>query len=343
MARSTAVIAFAVAVLSPLACAATPKEEAKPAVGSDEVLVEAGDVKITRAELEKREANRLAPIQQQEYQLLRQAASDMMAERLLDKEASSRGITREALLKEIDSKAEAPSQAEVASIFEQNKQRLPTGMTEEDAKQEIADRLRVRNIGQVRTKYKEDVLAKSGIKIHLQPPRSEVPIPAIAPATGPEKAPVTIVEFADYQCPYCQRAEPTVQELLTRYPDKIRLVHRDFPLDSHQRAVPVSKAAYCAGEQGKFWEYRHSIYQKPSDFSDDDLKKRAGELGLDTTAFGACYASDKHEDTIRTSAAEGGTLGVTGTPTFFINGRMLVGAQPLEAFRQIVDEELGAR
>lgn len=343
MSRPTAVIAFAAALLSPLACAAAPREDSKPAVGGDEVLVEAGEVKITRAELEKREANRLAPIKQQEYQLLRQAASDMMAERLLDKEASGRGMTREALLKEIDAKAEAPSQAEVTSIFEQNKQRLPTGMSEEEAKQEITERLRVRNIGQTRTKYKEGVLAKSGIRIHLEPPRSEVPFPAVAPVTGPEQAPVTIVEFADYQCPYCQRAEPTVQEVLSRYSGKIRLVHRDFPLDAHQRAVPVSKAAYCAGDQGKFWEYRHSIYEKPSDFSDEDLKKRAGEVGLDTAAFGACFASDKHDETIRTSASQGSSLGVTGTPTFFINGRMLVGAQPIEAFRTIIDEELTAK
>jgi protein-disulfide isomerase len=330
-------------VLSPLACAAAPRDTPKPAVGADEVLVEAGDVKITRAELEKREANRLAPIRQQEYQLLRQAASDMMAERLLDKEAAARGVSRDALLKEIDAKAEAPAQAEVISIFDQNKQRLPAGMTEDEAKQEIQERLRQRNVSQARTKYKEDVLARSGLRIHLDPPRTEVVIPAIAPATGPDQAPVTIVEFSDYQCPYCQKAEPTVQEVLSRYPGKIRLVHRDFPLDNHQRALPVSRAAYCAGEQGKFWEYHRNVYSKPTDFSDEDLKKRAGEVGLDAAAFGTCYASNKHDETIRGAAGQGSSLGVTGTPTFFINGRMLVGAQPFEAFRAIIDEELAAK
>lgn len=343
MSKPPAVIAFAVALLSPLACAASPREAPKPAVPADEVLAEAGDVKITRAELEKREANRLAPIRQQEYQLLRQAANDMMAERLLDKEAATRGITRDALLNEIDGKAEAPAQSEVTSIFDQNKARLPTGMSEEEAKQEIEQRLRQRNLSQVRTKYKEDILARSGLRVHLEPPRSEVPIPAVAPAVGPEQAPVTIVEFSDYQCPYCQKAEPTVQEVLARYPGKIRLVHRDFPLDNHQRAVPVSRAAYCAGEQGKFWEYHRNVYLKPADFSDEDLKKRAVEVGLDATAFGTCYASNKHDETIRAAAGQGSSLGVTGTPTFFINGRMLVGAQPFEAFRLIIDEELSGK
>ena len=340
MSRPTAVIAFAVAVLSPLACSASPEETPKPAARADEVLAEAGEVKITRAELEKREANRLAPIRQQEYQLLRQAASDMMAERLLDKEATTRGISRDALLAEIDAKAEAPVPAEVLSLFEQNKARLPTGMSEEEAKQEIELRLRQRNVGQARTKYKEAVLAKAGLRVHLDPPRTAVSVPANAPATGPEQAPVTIVAFSDYQCPFCQKAEPTVQEVLAKYPGKIRLIHRDFPLDNHQRAVPVSRAAYCAGEQGKFWEYHRNVYLKPADFSDEDLKKRATELGLDTAAFGTCYASNKHDEMIRAAAGQGTSLGVTGTPTFFINGRMLVGAQPLEAFRAIIDEEL---
>jgi protein-disulfide isomerase len=168
-------------------------------------------------------------------------------------------------------------------------------------------------------------------------------VPAIAPATGPEDAPITMVEFSDYQCPFCQKAEPTVQEVLAKYPGKIRLVHRDFPLDNHQRAVPVSRAVYCAGEQGKFWEFHRNVYLKPSDFSDEDLKKRAADLGLDAAAFGTCYASNKHDETIRAAAGQGTSLGVTGTPTFFINGRMLVGAQPFEAFRTIIDEELSAQ
>jgi protein-disulfide isomerase len=228
----------------------------------------------------------------------------------------------------------------VTALFDQNKQRLPAGMTEEEAKREIEQRLRQRNVAQVRTRYRQELLDRAGYRVRLEPPRSEVAVPAVAPATGPEQAPITIVEFADYQCPYCQRAEPTVQEVLARYPGKIRLVHRDFPLDNHQRAVPASRAAYCAGEQGKFWEYHRNVYEKPSDFSDDDLKRRAAELGLDAEKFGTCYASNRHDETIRAAAGQGTSLGVTGTPTFFINGRMLVGAQPVDAFRTIIDEEL---
>jgi protein-disulfide isomerase len=243
-------------------------------------------------------------------------------------------------MQEEEAKAAAPSEAEVAAFYEQNKQRLPPGMTREQALAEIQKRFRERNVAQARARYRRELLDRAGARVRLEPPRSQVAIPAGAPAQGPEQAPVTIIQFSDYQCPYCQRSEATVQEVLSRYAGKVRLVHRDFPLDGHPRAFPTSRAAYCAGDQGRFWEYHRGVFLKPSDLSEEDLKRRAGELGLDAAAFAACLASDRHDATIRAAFDQGVGLGVTGTPTFFINGRLLVGARPFENFKSIIDEEL---
>lgn len=342
MERSTTIAAWLLATAPLLACSpsAAARETPTPAPASGEVVAEAEGVKVTREELDRRVAERLTALRQQEYEIRRQALDEMLADRLVEKEAGTRGIESEAVLQEAEAKAPAPSEAEVAAFYEQNKQRLPPGMSREQALAEIQKRFRERNVAQARASYRRELLDRAGARVRLEPPRSKVVVPAAAPAQGPEQAPITIVQFSDYQCPYCQRSEGAVQDVLSRYSGKIRLVHRDFPLEGHTRAFPTSRAAYCAGEQGRFWEYHRGIFLKPSDLSDEDLKRRAGELGLDAAAFGTCLASDRHDATIRGAFEQGVSLGVTGTPTFFINGRLLVGARPFEQFKGVIDEEL---
>jgi protein-disulfide isomerase len=328
-----------------LACAASAREATPPAdsCNPEDVIAEAGAHKITRAELDKKVADSLVQIRQQEYEIRRQAVDEMMADALVTQEAAARKVSAEDLMKEVDAKVAEPTKEEIESFYEKNKARVPPQMSKEEALDQISRSMRERNLGVARAKYRGDLLSKANLRVRLYPPRSEVAIPAVAPALGPEQAPITIVEFLDYQCPYCQRSEPTVQEVLAKYPGKIRLVQRDFPLDGHPRALPAARAAHCAGEQGKFWEFHRDVLLKPGDLSDEDLKKRAGELGLDKEAFGTCAASDKHDATIRSAAAQGSSLGVTGTPAFFINGRMLTGARPVEQFSTIIDDELSSK
>jgi protein-disulfide isomerase len=340
---SRSILASLTVVLFPLlACTASAREASQAADGCNpqEVVAQAGEVKLTRGELDQKVAERLTQIRQQEYDIRRQAVDEILAERLLAQEAANRKLTPDDLMKEVDAKVPPPAQEEINEFFEKNKARVPPQMSKEEALDQITRSMRERNVAVARARYKGELLTKAGLKVSLQAPRSDVAVPAIAPATGPDKAPVTIVEFSDYQCPYCQRSEPTVQEVMAKYAGKVKLVHRDFPLDGHPRAVPAARAAYCAGEQGKFWEFHRDVLLKPGDLTDEDLKRRAGELGLDATAFATCSASDKHDATIREAAAQGASLGVTGTPTFFINGRMIVGARPIEQFSTIIDDEL---
>ena len=154
---------------------------------------------------------------------------------------------------------------------------------------------------------------------------------------------MTIVEFTDYQCPYCHRAQAVIDEVLARYSGKVRFVHLDFPLDGHPGAMPAARAARCAGEQGKFWEYHRSLMTAPGTLDEADLKARAGALRLDERAFATCLSSGRHDDAIQASLRQGEEQGVTGTPAYFVNGRMLSGARPVEAFAELIDSELAGR
>lgn len=162
------------------------------------------------------------------------------------------------------------------------------------------------------------------------------------PAWGPENAKVTVIEFSDFQCPYCRRFhEETLPQLRALYGDRIRFVYRDLPLTSiHGFAQGAAEAAECANEQGRFWEYHDLLFQNQTALQTPDLKAYAARLGLNQAAFDACVDSHKYADEVNADIDDASAAAVTGTPTFFINGRRLVGAQPLSAFQQAIDAAL---
>lgn len=163
---------------------------------------------------------------------------------------------------------------------------------------------------------------------------------------GKKDAPITIVEFSEYQCPYCARyVEETYTQLMAEYGDQIYYIFHDYPLPFHQHAQQTAVAARCAGEQGKYWEYHDLLFEKNEDWSaktkiEADLKSYAQSLGLNTNQFSTCLNSDKYDQAIKDDLALGAKVGVSGTPTFFINGTMLVGAQPFASFKRIIEESL---
>lgn len=165
------------------------------------------------------------------------------------------------------------------------------------------------------------------------------------PSTGPDNAPITIVEFSDYQCPFCQRwHEDTFKALMEAYPNQIRFVYRDFPLYSiHPQAEPAAEAANCANAQGKFWEYHESLFSEKMDLGPQAYLTYASELGLDINAFEQCLEKNEFIAEITADFNDGSNLGVSSTPTFFINGIMIVGAQPLNIFQSIIDMELAGK
>jgi len=199
---------------------------------------------------------------------------------------------------------------------------------------------------QRRTQARDEIigeLRKKGpaVRVALEAPRLNVTIDPSNPSMGSAGAPVTLIEFSDYQCPYCQRVEPTLKRVLATYKDKVRFVWKDFPLTQiHPQAFKAGEAAHCAGDQGKYWELHDVLFGKQAELQPDDLKRHALTLGLDADMFNKCLDSSKYAERVRDGVAEGGQLGVNSTPTIFINGRRLSGAQPYEVFAQMIDEEL---
>ena len=161
---------------------------------------------------------------------------------------------------------------------------------------------------------------------------------------GSAAAPVTIVEFSDFHCPFCRRVQPVLVQLLQKYRDRVRLVYKDMPIDSlHPQARGVAEAARCAAEQGRFWEFHDRVYANPPDGSDTTMQRYALESGADVARFESCRTTRRFQAEVEKDAREGTALGIDGTPGFYINGRFLSGAQPIESFTRIIDDELSPR
>ncbi len=162
------------------------------------------------------------------------------------------------------------------------------------------------------------------------------------PVLGPANAPVTIVEFSDFACPFCRQAADTLKRVREKYGERVRLVHKDFPLAMHGHANGAAMAARCAGAQGQYWAYRDALFAGHSGLAPADLKAVAESLGLDAAGFDSCYDSDRYRDRIEADVAEGTRLGVSGTPTFMIGDQRYVGNLSFQSFCSAIDKELSA-
>jgi protein-disulfide isomerase len=215
-------------------------------------------------------------------------------------------------------------------------QPLPSFTTLVDDEMQKADKLL--NSGVRPDKLYERLLADAVAP--TAPPAAHDVAVGEAPVKGPKNAPVTIVEWSDFQCPYCSRVEPTIQQIETQYGNKVKVAWKNQPMPFHPFARPAAMAAMAANEQGKFWEYHDKLFSNQQQLDRASLERYAQELGLDMGRFKGSLDSNKFESQIQADSAEGARLGATGTPTFYINGHQLVGAQPFESFKTIIDEEL---
>ena len=282
----------------------------------------------------------LQPLRNQEYEIKRKALDSLIEQKMLEVAAKKKGLTTEKLLdQEVNSKVPDPSDAELEGYY------VGLGRVTQpfaEVKSKLRDSYKQAKIRQAREDYLKTLRADSNVVVLFSAPRIEV---AYDPARlrGNPKAPVMIVEFSDYQCPYCHSVEPTVKELLTKYGDKISLSYRDFPLTAiHSQAMISAEASRCALEQGKFWEYHDQLFAA-SKLEKDDLIEYARNLKLDDKQFGSCLTSEKYKADIEKDEQEGRKAGVNGTPGFFINGVALSGAQGQEAFTRVIDDELARK
>jgi protein-disulfide isomerase len=280
----------------------------------------------------------LQDLRAREYQLRSQALEALVAQALLEREAKARGVAPAVLERtEILDKA-VVTEEEARGFYEANKARFGDA-SEKDVMQQIRAGLGQQREKQRRLAFAQELRSKYEVKILLEPLRTPVEV-GDAPIRGNPNAPVTVVEFSDFQCPFCARSRPTVARVREYYGDKVRWAFRHFPLDFHSQARKAGEAGACAGEQGKFWQMHDAMFANPAKLQVADLKQTAKALGLDSLAFDRCLDSGKYADRVERDVEFGARYGVSGTPAFFVNGRPLIGAQPFEAFQQVIDDEL---
>jgi predicted DsbA family dithiol-disulfide isomerase len=280
----------------------------------------------------------LRELRQRESQARHRGLDELIAEVLFEREAAARGLSVEEFVKtEITDKSRV-TPTEARAFYMANRARFER-IGEAEAIQRIIEGLGERRASDRRTALARELRTKYPVEVLLEPFRVEVGT-GDGPIRGNPDAPVTIVEFSDFQCPFCVRARPTIARVREAYGDRVRFAFRHYPLVIHELAPKAGEAVACANDQGRFWDMHDRLWQNPGQIQPADLKSHAAVLGLDLEAFGKCLDSGRHASQVRRDTEEGARLGVSGTPAFFVNGRLLVGAQPFENFARVIDEEL---
>jgi len=317
-------------------------QDKNPPQTSEPLAIFAGEP-IYENQLPAAEQAQLQRMLQQVYGVRRRALQTVLNKKLLEAEAKKRGGSVEDLVKsEVDSKVADPSDDEVKAHYQAHQGQINQPFDE--AKEKIRKELKDQEIQKARVAYVQGLMQRSisdgGVVVLIKPPKVEVSFDP-ARLRGDPKAPITIVEFSDYSCPYCRQAESTVNELLVKYQGKIKFGYRDFPLrQMHPHAELAAEAARCAGEQNKYWEYHDLLFANPDKQGRDDLIAQARGLQLDDKRFDECLSSGRYKPQIEQDIQLGMHSGVLSTPEFFVNGTSLHGAQPAQAFEKIINREL---
>jgi protein-disulfide isomerase len=308
---------------------------------ASQIAAELEGERITVGELDERAKERLYVRETRGgeasavYELRQEALDAWIEERVLALEAKRRGIDVDALIAEEVAARGPVTDEEVAAFYEKNRARV-RGRSLEQLSDDIRRHLQEQREQEVRTAFVE----KAKVDVHLEPPR--VQVSDSGPSMGPSDAPVTLIEFSDFQCPFCARAMPVVQQLRDHYPTQLRVIYKHLPLEAiHPRARAAAEASVCADEQGKFWAFHDRIFANQGALADEDLRGHAAALELDLAAYDACRSDPKRGERIAADMAEARVAGVSGTPAFVLNGVLLRGLQSPEALMARIDRVLG--
>jgi protein-disulfide isomerase len=291
------------------------------------------------AALEAKKAESPATYERDKLVILHAALDSIIEDKLVAAEAARDRVTKEQVIySEVESNVPTPSPEEVEAFYQANKSQItiPHDQAIPRVKQYMMD--------QARKHYRDAMVymlkKQFPVKVLLDPIRTDIAT-AGYPSQGPAAAPVTIVEFSDFQCPFCGGLFPTLKVIEKNYPDKVRLVYRQFPLTNiHPFAQKAAEASLCANDQKRFWEFHDSMFGDQMHLTVDDLKKRAVDLKLNTAEFNSCLDTGAKVSAVKKDIDEGTKAGVSSTPSMFINGRILSGNQPYADIREIIEDEL---
>jgi len=328
-------LALSLLLLAPACAQNASKNLAASSISGDTVVAVIGSQKITMAELDKAAGREL-------FEVRERALDNMINEKVVKVAAQKAGLDEENFIKQqVEKRVPQVSVDEARKFYEENKTRLPPQIGGQPFEQ-VQDMLVKGLTGQNRQKAVgeviEEIKSKAGVKVMLSAPK--VQVAAEGPSKGPKDAKVTIVEFSDFQCPFCGKGRSVMEEVATKYGNKVRIVFRDFPLSFHDKAQKAAEAGQCANEQGKFWAMHDWMFDNQSALDEASLKAAARKLGADGDKFDQCLTSSKYASVVQKSMKEGGEAGVKGTPAFFVNGVFISGAQPFEKFKTEIDRAL---
>jgi protein-disulfide isomerase len=332
-----------------LACQSTrPTQVADSATaGINAPVARIGAEVITAGEVDTSIRGELNEMEQRTYDLRKAALEQLINQKLVEGKAKTSGKPVDEFLRtELASKVSEPTDEESRALYERAKAAGQVKEPFDQVKPQIAQFLRRQKSEAVLAQYLEQVRAEAKVEVLLPPYLpAKIEVAATGPSKGPDSAPITIVEFSDFQCPYCSKAESTVKDLLEleKYKGKLRLVYRDYPLPNHNLAPKAAEAAHCAGDQGKYWEMHDRLFAAAPKLEVTDLKAYARDLKLDEGRFTKCLDSGEKAKVVADHFKAGNDAGVRGTPAFFINGRLISGAQKLEAFTALIDAELAPK
>jgi protein-disulfide isomerase len=303
-----------------------------------EVVANVGGVKVTMAELEQEESAKLLSAHYQYYQVETKALDELIDKKLIEQKAKSENLTVDQLVdRDIKSQVKDPSEDQLKVYYEG----LETEQPYEAVRGKVLEKIRQLRTDKARSAYLKALRAQATVYVTLAPPRAKVDTQD-AQMIGPANAPVTLVEFADYECPYCQKVAADVKKLQADLGDKVAFTYKDFPLPMHARAEKAAEATRCASKQGKYWELHDELFRS-KELDVDQIKAQARALKLDTAEFDRCLDSGEQAAVVERDRKEGMRLGITGTPSFFINGHFLSGALDYAALRQVVEQQLAAQ
>ena len=310
---------------------------AKAQAPSD-VVAKVNGRSITAADVDRAIIADVFPLQQQLYSLRKIALDNLVVSRLLETEAAKRNITVEELRKQLTAfQIDVPNE-KVNQVYAENAKAFES-MSPDEAKERL--RLDLESQGRIQ-KYRE-ALAKfketAQIELYLEEPRFPPINIGMAPVKGSANSPIQLIEFSDFQCPFCRSSQATLRDLLKSYAGDVTLVYKHRPLEIHSDAFAAAQAAFCAHQQEAFWTYHDALFAS-DDLSAASLRKLAADNKLDLKRFDACIASDRSRQAVQDDLDEARRLGINSTPTFVINGRVVRGALTLEEFKTAIDKEL---
>jgi len=340
-----------VAALGSAGCANAQSAQPPPVSSSSDpgqVVATVGGKTFTMAEVEARwqkdDPAERARVTQLLYQHRRQSVDQLVGDFLIDEAAKKAGVSREKYLEDqLGQRRGEITDADIQRVYDDNKDRVGASTMSDLRASIITFITRNRDAQNLAVLVEELKAAGPAVSVSLDPPRYEVAIADHDATRGPADAPITIVEFSEFQCPFCARVNPTLSALEKKYAGKIRLVFKDFPLPNHAQAPKAAEAAHCANEQGKFWELHDRLFANQQQLQVPELKAHAKAVGLDQAAFDQCLDSGKFTTAVKSDVDLGSNMGVQSTPTLYINGRVVTGAQPLNVFTSIIDEELARK